>query len=149
MMNFGYDEGGRTVSISDLRIWRRIGRYTMVRWPSFSVAVVLSLLVTGATLAQPWLMQQGIDRYITDAQLEAAARVTGLSLTALWYGTMVVAVFILSFLQVVVLEYVGQWIMHSIRQDLFARMLRLDLAFFNSNPTGRLVTRLTNDIQNM
>jgi len=149
MMNFGYEEGGHQVSIGDMRIWRRIARYTFNRWVSFAFAVLLSLAVTGATLAQPWLMQQGIDRYITDAHLDGAARLIGLSTTALWYCTMVIAVFLLSFLQVVVLEYVGQWIMHSIRQDLFAHILRLDLAFFNANPTGRLVTRLTNDIQNM
>ena len=149
MMNFGYDEGGHRVSIGDMRIWRRIARYTFNRWVSFTFAVLLSLAVTGATLAQPWLMQQGIDRYITDINLDATARLIGLSTTALWYCIMVIAVFLLSFLQVVVLEYVGQWIMHSIRQDLFAHMLRLDLNFFNSNPTGRLVTRLTNDIQNM
>jgi len=149
MMNFGYDEGGRSVSIGDIHIWRRIARYSMGRWLSFAFAVFLSLAVTGATLTQPWLMQQGIDRYITDAQLSSAARLIGLSTTALWYCAMVLSVFVLSFLQVVVLEYVGQWIMHSIRQDLFGHILRLDLAFFNNNPTGRLVTRLTNDIQNM
>ncbi|MFV0437093.1 MAG: ABC transporter ATP-binding protein [Desulfopila sp.] len=149
MMNYGYDEGGHRVSIGEMHIWRRIGRYSVKRWPSFILAVVLSLLVTGATLVQPWLMQLGIDRYITDAKLDATARILGLSTTALWYGVMVISVFIFSFLQMVVLEYVGQWIMHAIRQDLFAHILRLDLPFFNSNPTGRLVTRLTNDIQNM
>jgi ATP-binding cassette subfamily B protein len=149
MMNYGYDEGGKGVSIGDTRIWRRIGRYSLDRWLSFSLAILLSLMVTGATLAQPWLMQLGIDRYITGEAIEPAARLIGLSTTALWYGVMVLAVFLLSFLQMVVLEYIGQWIMHTIRQDLFRHMLRLDLAFFNSNPTGRLVTRLTNDIQNM
>lgn len=147
--NFGYDEDGKTVSISDMRLWRRIARYSFKRWVPFSFAIILSLAVTGATLAQPWLMQLGIDRYITDATLDSEARILGLSTTALWYAVMVVLVFLLSFLQVLLLEYIGQWIMHSIRQDLFAHMLRLDLPFFNSNPTGRLVTRLTNDIQNM
>lgn len=149
MMNYGYDEGGRNVSIGEMRIWRRIARYSLERWVSFTLAIILSLAVTGATLAQPWLMQLGIDRYITGETLDTTARFIGLSSTALWYCTMVVAVFLLSFLQVVVLEYIGQWIMHTIRQDLFHHILRLDLAFFNNNPTGRLVTRLTNDIQNM
>ncbi len=39
--------------------------------------------------------------------------------------------------------------MHTVRQNLFNHLLHLDLRFFNSHPTGRLVTRLTNDIQNM
>lgn len=149
MRNFGYDEGGKTVPLSDMRIWGRIAGYTRNRLPSFSLAVLLSLAVTGATLAQPWLMQMGIDRFITNGELPTTERLVGLSTIALWYCLMVVTVFLLSFLQVVVLEYVGQNIMHAIRQDLFGHILRLDLALFNNNPTGRLVTRLTNDIQNM
>ena len=149
MNDFGYDEGGKSVSIGDMGLWRRIARYSFARWCSFSFAVILSLALTAATLAQPWLMQLGIDRYITGQALDSAARISGLSTTALWYLSMILTVFLLSFIQMVLLEYIGQSIMHSIRQDLFSHMLRLDLPFFNSNPTGRLVTRLTNDIQNM
>jgi ATP-binding cassette subfamily B protein len=149
MRNFGYDEGGQSVSIGDFGLWRRIARYSFGRLISFTFAILLSLAVTAATLAQPWLMQLGIDTYITSETLETPARLTGLSSTAFWYGTMLIVVFVLSFLQMVLLEYIGQSIMHSIRQDLFGHMLQLELPFFNSNPTGRLVTRLTNDIQNM
>ena len=112
-------------------------------------AVILSIGVTAATLAQPWLMQLAIDQFITDTSLDPIIRASGLSQIALYYGGLVISVFFLSFLQVVLLEYIGQSIMHYIRQDLFKHMLRLDLPFFNANPTGRLVTRLTNDIQNM
>ncbi|WP_136809769.1 ABC transporter ATP-binding protein [Desulfosediminicola flagellatus] len=149
MRNYGYDEGGKTVSISDLGLWRRIARYSYDRLGSFSVAVFLSLALTGATLAQPWLMQRGIDSFITSDILAIHERFAGLADTAFWYLLMVLAVFLLSFLQVLLLEYIGQSIMHSIRQDLFRHMLRLDLPFFNTNPLGKLVTRLTNDIQNM
>ena len=48
-----------------------------------------------------------------------------------------------------ILEWIGQSIMHTIRQKLFLHLLSLDMAFFNAHPTGKLVTRLTNDIQNM
>ncbi len=149
MRNYGYDEGGKAVSISDLGLWRRIARYSYDRLGSFSVAVFLSLALTGATLAQPWLMQRGIDSFITSDILAIHERFAGLADTAFWYLLMVLAVFLLSFLQVLLLEYIGQSIMHSIRQDLFRHMLRLDLPFFNTNPLGKLVTRLTNDIQNM
>ncbi|WP_419175719.1 ABC transporter ATP-binding protein [Desulfosediminicola sp.] len=149
MRNYGYDEGGPTVSMSDFKLWRRIAGYSSSHWLLFSCAVILSIGVTAATLAQPWLMQQAIDQFITDTSLEPIIRASGLSQIALYYGGLVISVFFLSFLQVVLLEYIGQSIMHYIRQDLFKHMLRLDLPFFNANPTGRLVTRLTNDIQNM
>jgi ATP-binding cassette subfamily B protein len=68
---------------------------------------------------------------------------------ALIFLTLVVLEFLAAFLQVVVLEWTGQNIMHRMRQDLFSHMLSLETAFFNRNPVGKLVTRLTNDIQNM
>jgi len=61
----------------------------------------------------------------------------------------VVLAFGAGFIQVVLLEYIGQSIMHRLRNDLYRHLLCLDLAFFHAHPAGRLVTRLTNDIQNM
>ncbi len=81
--------------------------------------------------------------------LEGTARLAGLTWTSLWYGLLVLLVFATTFVQTILLEWIGQSIMHRIRQDLFAHILRLDLQFFSTHPTGRLVTRLTNDIQNM
>ncbi|PIE68551.1 MAG: ABC transporter ATP-binding protein [Deltaproteobacteria bacterium] len=147
--DFGYEEEGHTRNIGDGHLWKRIVGYTRGYSLAFVVAVFLSLLVTGAMLAQPWLMRIGIDSYITAIDIPTAERLGGLTSTALWYGLMVGLVFVLSFLQVLLLEYIGQSVMHAIRQDLFGHLLRLDLVFFNTNPTGRLVTRLTNDVQNM
>jgi len=149
MKEFGYDEGGRAGALSDLHIWGRIlafsGRYAL----ALSGAIVLSLFVTGGTLALPALLQHGIDSYIMNQGMANAERFSGLTGTAVWYGLLVILVFVATFIQTVVLEWIGQSIMHRIRQDLFAHILRLDLQFFNNHPTGRLVTRLTNDIQNM
>ncbi len=54
-----------------------------------------------------------------------------------------------NFVQRLVMEYTGHRIMHDLRLKLFDRILNLSLAFFTRNPVGRLVTRVTNDIQNM
>jgi ATP-binding cassette subfamily B multidrug efflux pump len=149
MHNFGYDEEGWTGSLAEHRIWQRILRYCARHVPGLSLAVVLSLLVTAGTLAMPRLMQIGIDRYLMAANLPVAGRLHGLTLVTVGYGLLVAGVFLAGFLQVLVLERVGQSIMHAMRCDLFARLLDLDLAFFNRYAVGRLVTRLTNDIQNM
>jgi ATP-binding cassette subfamily B protein len=149
MHNFGYDEEGWVGSRPDRHIWGRILRYSGRYAPGLAGAVVLSLLVTSATLGLPRLMQVGIDSYITAIDLPAAVRIDGLTGVVLMYAVLVAVVFLAGFLQVVVLEKIGQSIMHSIRCDLFAHMLELDLAFFNNQAVGRLVTRLTNDIQNM
>ena len=149
MKDFGYEEGGRVGSLSDINIWGRILRYSASHWLALTSAVLLSFFVTGGTLALPALLQRGIDGFITATDLDGAARLAGLGSTSLWYGLLVVLVFGTTFAQTIVLEWIGQSIMHRIRQDLFAHLLRLDLQFFNDHPTGRLVTRLTNDIQNM
>ena len=57
--------------------------------------------------------------------------------------------FVFNFLQRLVMEYTGHRIMHDLRLKLFDRILNLSLTFFTRNPVGRLVTRVTNDVQNM
>ncbi|MFP7755575.1 ABC transporter ATP-binding protein [Thermodesulfobacteriota bacterium B35] len=149
MRNYGYFEEGQIGSVRDLRLWRRILDYCRPHLAWLVGAVLLSLLVAGATLALPRLMQWAIDNYMVAPHLAAGMRVSGLGRTALFYGLLVAVVFVGGFVQVVVLEWVGQSIMHRMRQDLFVHIMDLDLAFFHDQPTGRLVTRLTNDIQNM
>ena len=149
MHNFGYAEEGQHERVGDARLWWRIVSYCSQHLGSLALAVLLSLAVTAATLAMPRLMQIGIDHSILAESLGPAERVAGLGRVALQYGLLVLAVFVLTFLQVVLLEWIGQRVMHRLRQHLFTHLLTLDLAFFQSQPAGRLVTRLTNDIQNM
>jgi len=60
-----------------------------------------------------------------------------------------VANFVLNFFQVYIMETAGQRVMHDIRMRLFSHLQTLSVAFFDKNPVGRLVTRLTNDVQNI
>jgi ATP-binding cassette, subfamily B, multidrug efflux pump len=149
MHNFGYSEEGQTTSISDARLWQRIMAYSRRHVPGLTGAVLLSFIVTLATLTLPRLMQVAIDQYIVIDTLSGAERIAGLGQLTLWYGFLIGIIFFTTFCQVVLLEWIGQSIMHSLRQQLFAHLLTLDLAFFHDQPAGRLVTRLTNDIQNM
>lgn len=149
MRNFGYTEEGRVGSLLDVQIWKRIFRYCRAYLPWLALAVVLSLLVTGATLGLPRLMQLGIDNFISRPELGIGRQLSGIGWVAAGYGILVGMIFLCGFCQVVVLEWVGQMIMHRLRQELFVHMLTLDVGFFHQQPTGRLVTRLTNDIQNM
>ncbi len=149
MMNYGYSEKGQEGSLSDFHLWRKILQFSAPYWLSLLFAVIISILITWATLTLPHLVQTAIDHYITATTVATDARIAGLTRTAIHYGVLIFAIFFASFCQVLVLEWVGQSVMHTVRQRLFHHLLHLDLPFFNSNPTGRLVTRLTNDIQNM
>ncbi len=54
--------------------------------------------------------------------------------------------FVLNFLQIILVQLVGQRFMHSLRQRIFAKLQSIDMSFFDRNPVGRLVTRATNDV---
>lgn len=149
MRNFGYFEEDYTPSLSEKGLWRRILAYLKPFRIPFAGAVLLSLSVTASALGLPWLMQQAIDLYITNPGLDFDLRLTGLTRNVLLYGGLISIGFITAFLQVLVLEWIGQSIMHSLRQDLFSHLLTIETGFFSKQPIGRLVTRLTNDVQNM
>ncbi len=149
MMDFGYSEEGRQASLGDLQLWRRILGFSAPYKIGLFAAVVISLFITWATLTLPYLVQTAIDGSITASQLPTAERLAGLTENAVLYGVIITCVFFATFCQILVLEWVGQWVMHGLRQSLFKHLLSLDLPFFNTRRTGQLVTRLTNDIQNM
>jgi ATP-binding cassette subfamily B protein len=75
--------------------------------------------------------------------------ITGITVISTLFVALVIINFILSFVQKMIMEYTGLMIMHDLRMKLFVHIQNLAIAFFTRNPVGRLVTRTTNDIQNM
>ncbi|MBW1860572.1 MAG: ATP-binding cassette domain-containing protein, partial [Deltaproteobacteria bacterium] len=73
----------------------------------------------------------------------------GVARIALIFVGVVLCHFMFSFGHVIIMEYAGQSIMHDLRLSLFKHIQSLSLAFFTKNPVGRLVTRMTSDVQNM
>ena len=150
MRNYGgYMEKGQSTTFYDLPLWLRIFRHSRGYKGAIGFAVLLSLGVTFAALSLPYLLKTGIDTYITAVDMPPDQRFSGLLRIGFFTGLLIICGFVLTFVQVVLLEWVGQSIMHRLRQQLFDHILALDLSFLNKQPTGRLVTRLTNDIQNM
>ena len=147
--SFGYFEEERLGRDNDLALWQRIISYIRHHWLKVSLAILLSLIITCCTLALPYLIRYAVDNYIVNTEQATTVRLAGLSdLAALFIGLVILG-FICNFFQVIILEWTGQNVMHHMRQQIFGHMLKLDLTFFNKNPVGKLVTRLTNDIQNM
>ncbi|MEA2084081.1 MAG: ABC transporter ATP-binding protein, partial [Thermodesulfobacteriota bacterium] len=147
--NYGYFEEDHLPKVGEIRLWRRIMRYVAPYWKWVAGAVLLASLITAASLALPYIIKISIDGYITNQELVSEERLHGLVRMAMIFIGFVGLEFSAKFLQVVLLEWAGQWIMHNMRRQLFSHLISLDLAFFNTNPVGKLVTRLTNDIQNM
>ncbi len=146
---YGYFEEEKLGKVRDIRLWKRIFAYIRPHWRGVALSVALALLITASGLVLPYLIQVGIDDYITDTGLDMDTRISGLTRLAFIFLGIAIFGFLANFFQVVVLEWSGQRIMHSLRRHTFDHLLTLNLSYFNSNPVGKLVTRVTNDIQNM
>ncbi|MCP4680971.1 MAG: ABC transporter ATP-binding protein, partial [Desulfobacterales bacterium] len=116
--------------------------------------------VINITRRHPGLFKREKDRMIiTYEDLSALSQkeimvlrrddLSGVAGIALILISIVFVNFIMTFFQVMIMEYTGQKIMHDLRMILFGHIQNLSISFFNRNPVGRLVTRVTNDIQNM
>lgn len=147
MRSFGSVEEDKSNRVSDLRLWQRLIDQCRGHEAGLAGSALLSLLVTAAALVQPRLLQVAIDTCMTGPNV--AARLPTLARIALLYSGIAFFAFGAGFVQVVVLERIGQAVMHRLRSRLHRHLLSLDLAFFQSHPAGRLVTRLTSDIQNL
>jgi ATP-binding cassette subfamily B protein len=146
---YGYFEEDKLGEVADVNLWRRILGYTSYYWHGMALAVFLSFAVIGSSLLLPYLVRLGVDDYIINTKIPVPERLSGLVTLAMIFGVAVIIGFVANYFQVTVLEWTGQNIMHRLRQHIYIHMLGLDLAFFNENPSGKLVTRLTNDVQNM
>ncbi len=75
--------------------------------------------------------------------------VTGLTTISIIFFAIILIDFALNFIQKIIMEYTGHMVMHDLRMRLYGHIQTLSIKFFTRNPVGRLVTRVTNDVQNM
>ena len=104
-------------------------------------AILLLLVVAGLELLFPLLTRRAIDRYIAGRDLH------GLGVLSLVYLGLLIAIFALRYLQLVLTQATGQRITTDLRDSLFAHLQRLDQAWFEKHPVGRIMTRLTGDVE--
>jgi ATP-binding cassette subfamily B multidrug efflux pump len=124
----------------DARLMRRLLHYLRPYSPQAALALAAIIANSMLQLAQPYLMKLAIDTYIP------AGRLDGVNRIALWYFLILVASFLLEFTQTWLLQNTGQRIMFDMRMEIYAHLQRLDLRFYDRNPVGRLMTRVTTDV---
>lgn len=127
----------------DAKLMKRLLKYAKPYATLISICFLLLFLITIADLARPYLIKVSIDDYIAVGNKE------GLKNISLIFLLTIIAGFLFNYLQVYLLFYTGQKIIYNMRQELFSHLLRLPLSFFDKNPIGRLVTRVTNDMENL
>ncbi len=135
--------------LGDFKLWGRLFKFIVPQWKWVFAAVGLAFIITGVSLVWPRLVQLAMDKYILNSSLPVEQRVNGVTWIASVFLVVIIVGFAANFFQVIALEWTGQRIMDSLRQRLFSHVIGLNLSFFSSQRVGRLVTRHTNDIQNM
>ncbi len=124
----------------DGRLMRRLLGYVRPYWRLVGLSVLLLLLSSAAALTGPYLVRLGIDRHITTGRLGGLGALTAL------YVAILLAGFAFRYLQSYLMQLVGQRAMYDLRLALFGHLQRLAVGFYTRTPVGRLVTRITNDI---
>jgi ATP-binding cassette subfamily B multidrug efflux pump len=133
----------------DSRLMRRLLQYMKPYKWRVVLALVLVAIVTPLELAPPLIFRKAIDSYFTPALnhvIPEASAWTGIG----WLSVILLGVLIFDFLaqyaQLRIMQRVGQQTMYDMRGEIFGHMQRLPMSYFDRNPVGRLVTRVTTDV---
>jgi ATP-binding cassette subfamily B multidrug efflux pump len=131
------DETGRAY---DHRLMRRLTAYLRPYRLQVALAIVITLAQTAVQLTFPWLTKEAIDFGIRHRDTYTLDRI------ALVYLAALLAAFVLGYLQARMMQEVGQNVMRDLRTAMFRHLQRLPVPFYDRNPIGRLMTRVTNDV---
>ncbi len=135
--------------IYDAQLTRRLLRYLKpYKWRVF-LAIGLTIIVTPLQLVGPRLFATVIDRYITPAlghKIPVATAFHGILWISLIFMTTLILSFAFQYGQVRIMQSVGQHTMYDLRKQIFGHLQRLPMGFFDRTPVGRLVTRVTTDV---
>lgn len=127
----------------DAKLMKRLLVYAKSYWKQFSIAAIMLLGSTLTDLARPYLLKVAIDDKIKNGDIQ------GLGNIGIIFIGLIAAGFLFNYFQIFVLNLAGQSIIYNIRQQVFSHIQKLKLSFFDKNPIGRLVTRVTNDTETL
>ncbi len=139
----------------DSRLMRRLLTYLAPYKLQTALSAFAILLKAGSDVLGPFLVKIAVDRYMTavpTSQLSWLARqlspnpARGITQCALLYLAALSLSYLLELLQTYLMQWTGQKIMFDMRREIFAHIQRMQPAFFDRNPVGRLVTRVTSDV---
>ena len=137
----------------DSRLMRRLLGYMRPYGKLVAASLVFLLLQSGLQVLGPQLTRVAVDKYLDPKGVRTfldpllpANPWDGLTRIAVLYLIMLAGIFVTEFAQTYLMQYTGQLAMFDLRKQLMEHLQRLDLAFYDRNPVGRLVTRVTTDV---
>ena len=138
----------------DSRLMRRLLTYLRPYRLQVTVAIASIVLKSFADVLGPYLVKVAIDRYLAPVRNAASGMWSWLSpspfkgilqISSIYMGLLVLT-FLLEFLQTYYMQWTGQKVMFDLRSQIFRHLQRMHVAFYDKNPVGRLVTRVTTDV---
>jgi ATP-binding cassette subfamily B protein len=124
----------------DWLLFKRLLGYLRPYLGAAATALALIVVMAGLDLVGPWLTKVAIDRHIAAGDADGLARVAAVYLLAL------AGAWAVRFAQMYLMQMTGQRIMRDVRRQLFGHLQRLHVGHFDRNPVGRLMTRVTSDV---
>ena len=140
MTDHAYHEDEVLGKAYDARLMRRLLTYLR---PHRKVVVISVVLLIGSALlelAGPLIVKIAIDRYVSTKDVGGIWR-----MAFVYLGTLTAA-FFLGYAQIYIMQRMGQRVMLTLRQEIFTKLTTLHVQYFDRNPVGRLITRLTSDV---
>ena len=138
----------------DARLMKRLLTYLHAyRWQVI-VALIAIVLKAGADVLGPYLTKVAIDKYLASKteshslldRFLSPSPLTGIAQIAGMYVGLLLFSFLLEFAQTYIMQWTGQKVMFDLRSEIFRHLQRLHVSFYDKNPVGRLVTRVTSDV---
>jgi len=133
----------------DAQLMRRLLRYLRPYKGRVALALVLVVITSALGAAVPYFTKVVVDDYLLpglSGSISPDAAFRGIEFTALIFFAVLVVIFALQVTEVLIMQLVGQKAMFDMRMGVFAHLQRLPMSFFDRNPVGRLVTRVTTDV---
>lgn len=124
----------------DTGLVKRIWPFLYAWKGCFSAAILFVFAATAVQISLPWVLGKAVDEGIKEADFET------LIYYSYVYLLMYLSFFVFSIARNWLLQYAGQKVLHDLRNRLFMHLQNMPVVFFDKNPVGRLVTRLTNDV---
>jgi len=135
-----YHEEEQIGKTYDFRVAKRLLRYLKPYWHLVAVALTLTLFTNVLVSLQPYFTKVAVDDFITPKNTD------GIWLFALAFFGVFLFRFVFSYIQEILLNKVGQMVMFDLRTEIFTKLQLQEVAYYDKYPVGRIITRLTSDV---
>jgi ATP-binding cassette subfamily B protein len=153
--------------VYDSRLIRRLGHYLRPYWLQAAISTLAISLKSFSDVTGPYLVMVAIDRYLAPGAAPAHSNsllphllskinwlgrllpsdpYQGITRLAVIYLVALSSAYLFEFIQIYLMQWTGQKLMFDLRRDIFRHMQRMHIGFFDTHAVGRLVTRITSDV---